>query len=177
MKNYILLIAFFIILFINAYLLFTNASLQSDYAIANKKIGELENKLNNISHPEEEEIELAIYMQRMLTYTNKLWFSGQSGNKDLAHFYVHELEESMEEIYDAQTTYDGVEISPLMKQFGIKAVETFEENMDAGKDFAESYQLLITQCNNCHNSSKHSYIEIITPKSPAFDNQAYRLKD
>ena len=38
-----------VILFINAYLLFTNASLQSDYAIANKKIGKLEKKLDNIS--------------------------------------------------------------------------------------------------------------------------------
>ncbi|MEX2589024.1 MAG: hypothetical protein WD334_02390, partial [Chitinophagales bacterium] len=170
-------IAFLLIVAFNAYLLFLNVNLRSEQAQSAKKIGQIEQKIDSLSEQDQEEIELAVHMQRLLTYADKLWFSGKAGNKELTDFYVHEIEESMERIHDVNMIYDGVEISPLMKQFGLKAVETFEENLKNKESFESAYRLLITECNNCHNSSKHAYIQIKTPETPSFDNQEYQLNN
>lgn len=149
----------------------------SDMENNTRKLNQLEQKLFTLSKQDvdaEKEFPLAAYMQRMLTHTNKLWFSGIEDNDELVHFYIHELEASLGDIRDANMVYSGVNITPLIQQFGIKGIETFEENIESGKSFEESYQLLITQCNNCHNSSKHSYIRIKVPETPSFDNQDYR---
>lgn len=116
-------------------------------------------------------------MQQLLTYSNKLWFSGIAGNQELRYFYIHEIEEKMETIYDLNMNYDGAQISPLIQQFGIKAIENFEEKLDSGEEFEAAYKILINECNNCHNSAMHSYVKIKVPKNPAFDNQEYRLAE
>lgn len=179
MKKAATLLAFAILFAISAYLFFFNTQLRSELAENSKKLGALEKQIENLHTQggDPEEFELAVYMQRMLTYSNKLWFSGKAGNKALVDFYIHELEESMERIHEADITYEGVKISPLIEQLGLNGIESFEHKMEDNANFEQAYNLLITQCNNCHKSSKHAYIEIKTPETPSFDNQRYRLKD
>lgn len=182
MKKYVSNNVFFgalcmFLLFVIMLLIVLKNKTASDIEKNAKKLDQLEQKIFTLSKQgfdSEQEFELAVHMQRMLTYANKLWFAGKAENDELVHFYIHELEENMQGIHDANIVYDGVVITPLMKQFGLNGVEAFEEDIESGKSFEESYQLLVTQCNNCHNSSKHAYIKIKIPESPSFDNQAYK---
>jgi hypothetical protein len=49
----------------------------------------------------EPEVELAVYMQQLHHYAQKLHWSGTAGNQQLASFYLHELEETEEKVLEA----------------------------------------------------------------------------
>jgi hypothetical protein len=122
-----------------------------------------------------EGFELANYMTNLQRHANKLWFSGTAQNWELAQFYVHELEESMEKIEQANVYEDGIALSPLVRNLGIKQLENLEtaiKNKES-KAFDEAYDLLVSNCNNCHNAAKHPFIVIQKPKTPVFDSQIY----
>lgn len=122
-----------------------------------------------------EGFEIAVYMNSLQRHSNKLWFAGSTGNWELAKFYAHELEESMEKIEHANVYEDGIAISPLIRNFGLKSVELIEEAVEKKEiaAFEKSYDLLVANCNNCHNTVKHGFIKIQRPKIPALDNQVY----
>jgi hypothetical protein len=123
------------------------------------------------------EVELVHSMTLMHIYMNKLYFAGKEKNKKLVRFYLHEIEEIMEEIAEGQVTEDGYNISEMMQSFGLNQVEIFEE---ANKEditfesFEENYKRFIqNSCNNCHLSTKHEYIKITLPTSPVLSNQDF----
>lgn len=125
------------------------------------------------------QLELANEMGAMQRHINKLWFAGTNNNWQLAQFYVHEIEESMEKIEHANVYEDGIALSPLIRNFGLKSLEPLEaaiEKNDA-KAFETSYDLLVTGCNNCHSTVKHSFIKIQRPITPALDNQVYGVSN
>ncbi len=128
-----------------------------------------------VAHHEAEEIEVAISMNHIQRHANKLYFAGQNENWPLAGFYVHEIEETMEEIADGHVEDDGINISQLMEALGIPALEGLEKSIAAKNkaEFNTAYNLLVTTCNNCHQSTNHPYIVIQNPKTPALDNQVY----
>jgi len=126
-----------------------------------------------------EGFEIAVYMNSLQRHSNKLWFAGSAGNWDLAQFYTHELEESIEKIEHANVYEDGIAISPLIRNFGLKPIEQIETAIKK-KDlvaFETSYDLLVANCNNCHNTVKHEFIKIQRPKTPALDNQIYTVSE
>jgi hypothetical protein len=126
-----------------------------------------------------EGFEIAVYMNSLQRHSNKLWFAGSAGNWELAQFYAHELEESMEKIEHANVYEDGIAISPLIRNFGLKSVEQIEAAIEK-KDvtaFETSYDLLVANCNNCHYTVKHDFIKIQRPKIPALDNQIFTVSE
>jgi hypothetical protein len=128
------------------------------------------------SKKEEEHYELALVMARMQTYMQKLHFAGQNENWNLAQFYTHELEETMEDIIDHNVVDEGQEISGLVKTMAFPNIEKLEKTIES-KDktsFVEGYQLLLRSCNNCHVASKHEFIKITTPKNEDFINQDFK---
>ena len=62
---------------------------------------------------EHEELEVAVLMQRFQWNVNKLYFAGMAGNKPLAGFYLHELEESMEELAEHPIEENGQRLDDL----------------------------------------------------------------
>jgi hypothetical protein len=126
-------------------------------------------------HETDDEFELADYMNKLQRHANKLWFAGSSQNWELAQFYVHELEESMEAVEHANLTEDGVELTPLIRNYGLKSLEKLEDAIKnkESKAFDETYDMLVANCNSCHNAANHSFIVIQKPRNPAFDNQVY----
>jgi muramidase (phage lysozyme) len=114
-------------------------------------------------------------MNNLQRHSNKLWFAGSAQNWELAQFYVHELEESMEKVEQANVFEDGIALSPLMRNLGLKSLENLEEAIKnkESKAFDEAYDLMVANCNSCHNAAKHPFIVIQKPKNPAFDNQIY----
>lgn len=126
-------------------------------------------------HHSEGHVELAVVMGHLQRHANKLYFAGQNSNWPLAGFYVHEIEEAMEEVADGQITDEGINISKLMEAIGLPALEILEASIKAQNkgDFDKAYLNLVNTCNTCHQSSKHEYIVIDLPKTPALDNQKY----
>lgn len=127
---------------------------------------------------DEPKIEVAYYMNHIQRHFNKLYFAGTNENWPLADFYVDELEETMEDIADAGIYEDSVQISNLMEMVGLPNVERIGDAVkDQNKEaFLEAYNTQILQCNKCHTLTKHPYIKIKLPETPALDNQIYTVE-
>lgn len=123
------------------------------------------------------QLELANEMGAMQRHINKLWFAGANNNWELAQFYVHEIEECMEKIEHANVYEDGIALSPLVRNLGLKSLESLEVSIKESdiNAFETSYDLLVANCNNCHNTVKHGFIKIQRPTEPIFDNQVYSV--
>jgi hypothetical protein len=117
------------------------------------------------AHHGPEEVEVAVYMGRMHTYSNKLWIAGSQGNLELALFYQHEIEEVMEEVEHAGIMDGDVDISAAMRTIGIPVVEGLKAHLKAEglSAFNERYELLLGACNSCHSSTGHGIIRIASP--------------
>ncbi len=164
-------------------LLVLNIVLMMRLSHANKRIDQIHGSRNAAPHKgdqhdddhEEDEIEVAVVMSHIQRHANKLFFAGNNANWPLAKFYVHELEESMEEIEDGHIVEDDINISKLMKAMGIPALEVLEDAIEQknATEFNSAYINLVNNCNSCHQGSGHPYIVIINPTTPALDNQQF----
>lgn len=122
----------------------------------------------------EKEVELVALMGRMQLYMNKMYFAGINENEELLDFYIHELEEAIEEIEDGEVMHEGVDISQNMQMYGSPQLEAFEEAIaNNSKDFKSAYNGFVNACNSCHTASKYPFIIIKEPTKPVFDNQVY----
>lgn len=113
----------------------------------------------------EEEIEVAIVMGRIQRFHQKFWLAMRANNPELSQFYLHEMEEAMEEIAEANVIDDGVDISAHMRTYGLDVNEFLqkklrEEGIDGLRAEAE---LLVKSCNSCHLASKYEMIQIKVP--------------
>ncbi len=120
------------------------------------------------------EVDLVALMGRMQLFMNKLYFAGIGENKELRDFYVHELEETMEEIEEGEVMHEGVNISQNMQMYGSAQLKVFEDALaENSTDFKTAYNGFINACNSCHTASKYPFIIIKEPTKPVFDNQVY----
>ena len=141
-----------------------------------KKLEQLDQELpRNLEQEEPEDIELGDVMTKLQRHINKLWFAGQEANWPLSAFYVHELEETFEELTDHEVIDEGVNITDLAKSMGLKPLKMVEDAVQQkdAEAFQLSYDNLISHCNSCHQSSNHPFVVIKTPAIPVFDNQDY----
>jgi hypothetical protein len=111
------------------------------------------------------ELEVAVYMGRIEQHTRKLWASGTEGNLPLAKFYLHEIEEAMEDLERAGINDDGVPVSEHMKTYGLNTIEAFEAGVKADglKDFKTQFELLVNTCNSCHDKCGYPFIRMVVP--------------
>ncbi len=119
--------------------------------------------------------ELAVGMSRMQLWMDKLYFSGTAENWPLADFYLHEMEETMEEMMAANLVENDQPLSPLMEALLSPEIEQLEEVVDNanGEAFLRHYDLLVNACNVCHANTGYGYIQIQRPERPAFSNQRF----
>jgi len=73
--------------------------------------------------------EVAVYMERIQAFSNKLWSAGKAGNLPLAEFYRHEMKEAMEELAKAGIVDDGVNVSEQMEQHGIRTLDRMKAEL------------------------------------------------
>jgi len=116
---------------------------------------------------EEVELEVAVYMGRIQQYTHKLWAAGTAGNLPLANFYMHEIDEAMEDLELANIDDDGVPVSMHMKTYGLKTVDAFAAELKANglKDFNGQFETLVNTCNSCHDKCGYPFIHVSLPTS------------
>jgi hypothetical protein len=130
------------------------------------------------SQVDNENVEVAEYMGKLQTYATKLYFSGINNNKALTEFYLHETEEVMEELVDANAMDEGLNISKLMDTYGESLVESIQKQIknEGLVNFNNHYTNLINSCNACHIQSGHEFIKIIQPQNNPFVNQDFKTK-
>ncbi len=125
-------------------------------------------------HHEEEHVELAKIMGEMQRHSMKLGYAIQGENQKLADFYLHEIEETLDEI-KAVKEHDGLPIGATAGTIMDPAIEPLEAAVDAG-DWPASraaYRGLIEACNNCHTATEHEYIVIIPAEGTPPFNQKF----
>lgn len=126
-------------------------------------------------HEEHEEYELAPKMANFQRFFEKLYFSGQAQNWELAAFYVEELEEGAEEIIKKKVFEDGVNVSEFMKVMFLPSIEKVEQSIKQKdeKNFSEQMISLSNSCNACHTTTKHEFVKIQIPKQNNYPSQVF----
>jgi hypothetical protein len=122
-------------------------------------------------------LELALPMSNMQRYMDKLYFAGTEQNWKLAEFYLHEIHEQVEAIEEAHITEDGLNLSQLAPEHletQIQSCSHVAREHDAGA-FLEHYHTLVNQCNACHLTTRHGFIQIRIPDHSMIRNQQYDL--
>lgn len=116
-------------------------------------------------------------MSFMQHFSTKLYYAGAEENWELADFYSHELEETAEDVFDANFEHHGHDVSNLIETMLYPAIERVEEAIDAEdvELFKNNYQTLINSCNACHKATGHPYLEMKTPESNPY-NQNFSKK-
>ncbi len=101
-----------------------------------------------------------------------LWFAGEEENWELADYMIHELEELVEEIEEANPVYRGVAVAELLGEMthpAIEAIETAITRRDRDA-FRMGYDQLTTACNACHIASERPAIVMQRPDHPPYGN-------
>lgn len=94
-------------------------------------------------------------------FTHKTHLSLQNDNIKLANFYVHEIEEVLEEV-EGVKQYKGYPIGKLAKKLIEPKLEALEKALKGEKIVSSKKYLgqLIDACNKCHRNTKHEFIKI-----------------
>ena len=100
-------------------------------------------------------------MGNLQKFLHKAGLSIQFSNFELADFYAHEIEETLEAVGEVEE-YDGFAIGQLSDAMLEPMVEKFGEALDSqSKDAAlEAYATVINSCNACHQVTDHGFIKI-----------------
>ena len=121
-----------------------------------------------------DEVELAEYMGYLQRFSQKLGFSIQGKNLKLSEFYLHEIEEILDEVKEVET-YDGVPIAKNVAVHILPKVEILEKTVKKS-DWVESkksYESFIAGCNSCHVATKHEFIKILPSSGVPPFNQKF----
>jgi hypothetical protein len=100
-------------------------------------------------------------MGAMQYFLHKLSLSVAARNAELADFYAHELEETIEAAEDIKE-YKGKPIGQLVKGMLVPSFEALEDGIDsddwqlAGNRLSE----VINACNACHQATGFGYLQI-----------------
>jgi hypothetical protein len=104
-----------------------------------------------------------------------LWFAGEAENWALADYFLHELEELIEDIEELHPEYDGIPVADWLAEMTVPAVDALEAAVD-GTDpqaFAAAYDQLTVACNACHVASDRAALVIQRPTAPPLTNLRY----
>lgn len=100
-------------------------------------------------------------MGKLQYFTHKTGLSLKAGNQKLAAFYIHELEEAVEDLVSFGQ-YKKFDIGKMTKKILLPEFKQFEQAFKMG-DPAPTWKAFITvieSCNTCHRASRHGFINI-----------------
>lgn len=115
-------------------------------------------------------------MATMQRHLEKTYFAAKSGHWDLSAWYLHELEESAEDLIEAGVAGYGQNLSALAGEMLRPALKEAERSAKARdfERFLTSYQTLVASCNACHAASEHPFLKLVVPEEPTYKNQDFR---
>lgn len=118
---------------------------------------------------------LCEFMINLQIHHAKLYFAGTNENWALADFEIHEIKEALEDIEtfcsDRTETKSITIIEPVIDSLNTSIAQKNKNS------FNNDFNLLTNSCNNCHQSTGHSFNVIKTPDTPPFSNQVFKLNE
>lgn len=101
------------------------------------------------------------YMSRMQYFAHKLGLAVSADNPVLQGYYVHEVEEIIEQVTQVEQ-YKGIPVGQLIRDTLIPTFELLEDTIEKGDAAATdaAYDKLLEACNACHKAADHAYIHI-----------------
>lgn len=123
--------------------------------------------------------ELGDRMNVLARRFSAVWFAGKSGNKELAKYELHEMEEVIESIQLLRPIENGVNVAEVLEGVAHSQLEKLEEAVESGDAarFEAAYKDTIVACNSCHRSAAHAFIQITTPSASPVPNRVWRPTD
>ena len=115
---------------------------------------------------------LGEFMSGIQVHHAKLWFAGLHENWPLAEFEIHEITEAVEDIQKF-----------CMDRPEVKSVEMIRPAIDSVSRaitqkspvlFRNSFTLLTTTCNNCHQATEHAFNVVTIPSAEPVSNQDFK---
>ncbi|MEM7368304.1 MAG: hypothetical protein AAF587_06850 [Bacteroidota bacterium] len=145
------------------------------YLQTQDRVHQLEQQLSSVPHDEDEAI-LLDAMDRFQRFGSKLWFAGEYENWELASFYVHEIEEVIEELESSNILEEGQDIAELASRLPAPALMAVEKGIHAQDrvQFQQGYHRLVSACNACHVATKKPFIQIGIPHKGSMANQVFQ---
>lgn len=131
--------------------------------------------------PATDEPELAQYMRTLQHWSHKTALALEARNAELANFYLHEMEETLETLQTEAPTYEGHPVGDLTKKMLVPSVEALDGALDdrAWPTVDERVQELAQSCNQCHAATGYDFIrvelqDVPNPYAQEFDTSASR---
>ena len=111
---------------------------------------------------EENDLELATFMGHLQIMAHKLNLSIVAENAELSAFYLHEVEEVLEQIEALFPNHDGYPVGEMVTAFAMRALDPVDVAVASGNwTFAsQSYGRFVESCNACHGATGHPFIVI-----------------
>ena len=109
----------------------------------------------------DDRIELATLMGELQRYSHKIHLSLEAGNRPLAGFYAHEMEEIIEPLVEIDE-YDGHPVGQLTRDRLAPAFKAFENSLGGMETVTPSlaFDQMLDACNNCHEAAARGTIVI-----------------
>jgi len=104
-----------------------------------------------------------------------LWFAGEAENWPLVDYFLHEMEELIEDIEEIHPVYREVPVAEMLAEMTVPAIELLEEAVereDRGA-FVAAYDRLTAACNACHVASDRDAVVMQRPTAPPLTNLRY----
>lgn len=100
-------------------------------------------------------------MSSLQYFAHKTTLAIDNKNKPLTDFYVHELEEYIEDAAKVES-YDGHPVGKLINSILMPSFEKLESAVKSGNWNNASSRLdeLLNSCNSCHEQTEHGFINI-----------------
>ncbi len=101
-------------------------------------------------------------MSKLQYFVHKTGLALKADNARLTGFYVHELEEMIEELEEFGQ-YKSYAIGKLIEDMLVPEFEHLEKQVKHGDSAAQwkAYNKLIESCNSCHNATAHGFIRVM----------------
>ncbi|AKS40425.1 hypothetical protein [Wenzhouxiangella marina] len=99
-------------------------------------------------------------MMDMQYFSHKLGLAIDAGHIELADFYAHEIEETLEQAASIES-YKGQPVGQLVEGMLEPAFERLEDALDEAPDQASArFDALIQACNACHQATGFGLIRL-----------------
>ena len=118
---------------------------------------------------------LPTFMTELQHYSQKLGYSLEAKNAQLAGFYMIQIDRVLTEIETHVATADGLPVPPYIRALMWPSLEPLDHAIDEGhwEEATTNYKALTASCNACHNATNHAFIKIKPASGEPPFNQAF----
>jgi len=124
-------------------------------------------------------VRLGLKMQNISHRFAAIWYAGNAERPEMLDYQVHELQETIEQIEQADIEENGIDVAEQLDVRVATPAEEFEKLVANGKleKFREQYRETIERCNSCHTATEHGFLEVTVPERNPYPNLRLEASD